>query len=169
MKIVFASVEGLIMRNVRSFVVLFCALLSVTAANGQSIGPGETIVRGSAPVTFKVAVKVSNLMPDVAQVRVNCVLLQGGVPIVHGETTTQIASSGNFDGVVTVPLNILYPNQTEVKISQATNYNCSLQLLSNSTPPQVWAPDKTNAPVWAQPKTGTAFVKNVGGTFPPKQ
>ena len=159
------------MRNVRSLIVLFCALqfVPVTGASAQLLGPGETVVRGSAPVTFKVAVKVSNLMPEVAQVRVHCVLLQGGVPIIHGETTSQISSSGNFDGVVTVPVNILYPNQTEVKISQATNYNCSLQLLSNATPPQMWAPDKANAPVWAQPKAGAAFVKNIGGTFPPKQ
>lgn len=159
------------MRQMRSFVVLFCALLfaPVTEASAQLLGPGETMVRGSAPVTFKVAVKVTNLMPEVAQVRVHCVLLQGGVPIIHGETTSQIASSGNFDGVVTVPVNILYPNQTEVKVSQATNYNCSLQLLSNATPPQAWTPDKSNAPVWAQPKAGTSFIKNIGGTFPPKQ
>jgi hypothetical protein len=164
-----ASMENIIMRTMRPLVVLFCALVPVTGASAQSLGPGETMVRGSAPVTFKVAVKVANLMPDVAQVRVNCVLLQGGVPIAHGETTSQISSSGHFDGVVTVPVNILYPNQTEVKISQATNYNCSLQLLSNATPPLAWTPDKTNAPVWAQPKAGTQFVKNIGGTFPPKQ
>ena len=150
---------------------LFCALtcVSVGAANGQSLNPGETMVRGSAPVTFKVAVKVSNLMPDVAHIRVHCILHQGSAPIAHGYTTTQISSSGNFDSTVTVPVNILYPNQSEVKISQANNYNCSLQLLSNADPPQVWAPDKTNAPVWAQPKADAVFAKSIGGKFPPKQ
>lgn len=159
------------MRNLRSFAALFCALMSVpvTEASGQTLAPGETMVRGSAPVTFKVAVKVSNLMPDVAQVRVHCVLNQGTVPVVHGETTSQISTTGNFDGVVTVPMNILYPNQTDVRISQANNYNCSLQLLNNATPPQVWAPDKANVPVWAQPKPGADFAKTISGKFPPKQ
>src|SRR5262245_33401511 len=99
MNAAFSLMEKTAMRNGRLLVVLLCAQLPATGASGQSIAPGETMVRGSAPVTFKVAVKVSNLMPDVAQVRVNCVLLQGGVPIIHGETTSQISSSGNFDGV----------------------------------------------------------------------
>jgi len=82
-----------------------CALmLPMAGANGQSLNPGEVMVRGSAPVTFRVAVKVSNLMPDVAHVRVHCVLHQGTVPIAHGYTTTQISSSGNFDSTVTVPM-----------------------------------------------------------------
>jgi hypothetical protein len=164
-------VEDFVMRITRTFAALFCALifLPVTGASGQSLSPGEVMVRGSAPVTFKVAVKVSNLMPDVAHIRVHCILHQGVAPIAHGYTTTQISSSGNFDSAVTVPVNILYPNQTEVRISQANNYNCSLQLLNNADPPQVWPPDKTNAPVWAQPKAGTAFAKSIGGIFPPKQ
>ena len=158
------------MCTVRTFAALLGALVvSATAAHAQTLGPGETMIRGSAPVTFSVAVKISNLMPDVANVRVHCVLRQGATPIVHGETTSLVSSSGNFDSVVTVPVNILYPNQTEVKISQATHYNCSMQLLNNGNPPQVWAPDKADAPVWAQPKAGTAFVKNISGTFPPKQ
>jgi hypothetical protein len=165
------AAEEFVMRTARIFAALFGALIfaPVTGASGQSLSPGETIIRGSAPVTFKVAVKISNLMPDVAHVRVHCVLHQGTIPIVHGETTSQVSSSGNFDSVVTVPVNILYPNQTEVKISLATNYNCSFQLLNNANPPQVWAPDRTNAPVWAQPKAGSAFAKSIGGVFPPKQ
>ncbi len=152
-------------------VVLISTLAAtpLAGAAAQSLAPGEAMVRGSAPVTFRVAVKVSNLMPDVTHVRVHCVLQQGATPIVHGETTTQVSSSGNFDGVVTVPVNILYPNQSEAKISQVTNYNCALHLVNNANPPQVWAPDRTNAPVWAQPKPGTTFVKNIGGKFPPKR
>jgi hypothetical protein len=159
------------MRAAHTFAALLCTLVfvPVTGASGQALSPGETMIRGSAPVTLKVAVKVSNLMPDVAHVRVHCILHQGAMPIVRGETTSQIPSSGNFDGVVTVPVNILYPNQTEVKISQATNYNCTMQLLNNANPPQVWAPDRANAPVWAQPKAGSAFAKSIGGAFPPKQ
>jgi hypothetical protein len=159
------------MRIARTFALMFGALLLVPTmgARGQSLAPGETMIRGSAPVTFKVAVKISNLMPDVAHVRVHCILHQGAVPIVHGETISQVSTSGNFESVVTVPVNILYPGQTEVKISQATNYNCSFQLLNNGNPPQVWAPDKANAPVWAQPKPGSAFAKSISGTFPPKQ
>ena len=158
------------MRTDHTFTGLLCTLLFalVTEASGQMLNPGETMVRGTAPVTFKVAVKVSSLMPDVAHIRVHCVLHQGTVPIAHGYTTTQISSSGNFDSTVTVPVNILYPNQTEVRISQANTYNCSLQLLNNAEPPQVWAPDKANAPVWAQPKGGTDFAKSIGGKFPPK-
>jgi hypothetical protein len=160
-----------IMRNTSSIAVLFGALLLMPGplAHAQLLGPGEMMVRGSAPVTFKVAVKLASLMPDVAHVRVHCVLQQGSVPIAHGETTSQVSSSGHFDSVVTVPVNILYPNQTEAKVSMATQYNCSLQLLNNSNPPQVWAPDKANVPVWAQPKTGTPFAKRISGTFPPKQ
>jgi hypothetical protein len=159
------------MRNTPTFAALFGALifLPVSGASGQSLSPGEVMVRGSAPVTFRVAVKVSNMMPDVAHIRVHCIMHQGAAPIAHGYTTTQISSSGNFDSAVTVPVNILYPNQTEVKISQATNYNCSLQLLNNADPPQVWPPDKANAPVWAQPKAGSVFAKSIGGAFPPKQ
>ena len=149
--------------------VIVLAIIPLSGASAQLLAPGEQMIRGSAPVTFRVAVKVSNLMPDVAQIRVHCVLQQGVVPIVHGETTSQISSSGHFDGVVTVPVNILYPNQSEVKVSHATNYNCSLQLLNNANPPQVWTPDKSNAPVWAQPKTGTVFAKSISGKFPPKQ
>ena len=152
-------------------VAALCTLtfVPVTGAGAQSLSPGEVMVRGSAPVTFRVAVKVSNLMPDVAHIRVHCIVHQGAAPIAHGYTTTQISSSGNFDSTVTVPVNILYPSQTEVKISQANNYNCSLQLLNNADPPQVWPPDKTNAPVWAQPKAGSVFAKSIGGKFPPKQ
>ena len=158
------------MRTTLLFAAL-CALtfVPVTGAGAQSLSPGEVMVRGSAPVTFRVAVKVSNLMPDVAHIRVHCILHQGAAPIAHGYTTTQISSSGNFDSTVTVPVNILYPNQTEVRISQANNYNCSLQLLNTADPPQVWPPDKTNAPVWAQPKAGSVFAKSIGGVFPPKQ
>ena len=171
MSAVFTAAEEFVMRIARTSAILLGVLMfvPVTGADGQSLAPGETMIRGSAPVTFKVTVKISNLMPDVAHVRVNCVLHQGAVPIVHGETISQVSSSGNFDGVVTVPVNILYPNQTEVKISQATNYNCSMQLLNNGNPPQVWAPDKANAPVWAQPKAGSAFAKSISGAFPPKQ
>jgi len=158
------------MRTTHTFAALLFALIfaPVTGASGQSLSPGETMIRGSAPVTFKVAVKILNLMPDVAHVRVHCYLHQGAMPIVRGETTSQIPSSGNFDSVVTVPVNILYSNQTEVKISQATNYNCSMQLLNNGNPPQVWAPDRANAPVWAQPKAGTPFTKLISGKFPPR-
>lgn len=157
-----------LMRGVRA---LLCGVLMLVplSAGGQTLAPGETMIRGSAPVTFRVSVKVSNLMPEVAHVRVRCVLQQGGIPIVHGETTTQVSSSGNFDGTVTVPVNILYPNQTELRVAQATNYNCALQLISNGNPPQVWAPDKTNAPVWAQPKGGSTFASTISGKFPPKQ
>lgn len=171
MKAELIKAEKFAMRIAHVVTVMFGALLFLpaTGASAETLGPGEMMVRGSAPVTFKVAVKLSNLMPDVAHVRVHCVLHQGAVPIVHGETTSQVPSSGNFDSVVTVPLNVLYPNQTEVKILQATSYNCALQLLNNGNPPQVWAPDKTNAPVWAQPKPGTAFAGNIGGKFPPKQ
>jgi hypothetical protein len=159
------------MRGVWSFAALIGASVIAAAGNahGQALAPGEMMVRGSAPVTFRVAVKVSNLMPDVAHVRVHCMLLLGAIPIAHGETTTQVSSSGNFDGTVTVPVNVLYPNQTEVKISQATRYDCALQLLNNANPPQVWAPDKANAPVWAQPKPGSAFARTISGPFPPKQ
>lgn len=138
-------------------------------AAAQVLAPGEAMLRGSPPVTFRVAVKVSNLMPDVTHVRVNCVLQQAATPIVRGETTAQVSSSGNFDGMVTVPVNILYPNQTEDKISLVNNYNCALQLVNNADPPQVWAPDRTNAPIWSQPKPGSVFVKNIGGRFPPKR
>jgi hypothetical protein len=163
--------EDFVMRISRLFTVVLCALIFMpaTGSRGQSLNPGEMMVRGSAPVTFKVAVKVSNLMPDVAHIRVHCILHQGAAPIAHGYTTTQISSSGNFDSTVTVPVNILYPNQSEVRISQANSYNCSLQLLNNVDPPQVWAPDKTNAPVWAQPKADAVFAKSIGGKFPPKQ
>src|SRR5262249_37294847 len=143
--------------------------LSAAGAQAQSLNPGETMIRGSAPVTFRVAVKVSNLMPDVAHVRVHCVLQHGGIPGAHGETTSHGSTSGQFDGVVTVPGHILYPNQTEARIAQATKYDCALQLLNNANPPQVWTPDKTNAPVWAQPRAGSQFTRNIGGTFPPKQ
>jgi len=159
------------MRTALAIIAMFGVLIfvPVTGANAQSLMPGETMIRGSAPVTFKVAVKISNLMPDVAQVRVQCALHQGAMPIAHGETTSQVSSSGNFDSLVTVPVNVLYPNQSEVKISQATNYNCSMQLLNNGNPPQVWSPDKSNAPVWAQPKPGSVFAKSISGKFPPKQ
>jgi hypothetical protein len=169
-KAVLAAVEDFVMRTAFIRTALLFVLVSVpmTGASGQSLSPGETMVRGSSPVTFKVAVKVANLMPDVAHIRVHCILHQGTVQIAHGYTTTQISSSGNFDSTVTVPVNILYPNQTEVKISQANSYNCSLQLLNNADPPQVWPPDKTNAPVWAQPKAGSIFAKSIGGKFPPK-
>jgi hypothetical protein len=156
-------------RQVLMLLFVWLMLGPLADATAQSLSPGETMVRGSAPVTFRVAVKITNLMPDVAQVRVNCVLHQGVMPIARGETTSQVSSSGNFDGPVTVPVNILYPNQTELKISQATSYNCNLQLISNGNPPQVWSPDKTNAPVWAQPKSGTKLVKSISGSFPPKQ
>ena len=171
MKAALAAVEDFAMRISCLRAAMSCALLlaPLTGAVGQSLSPGETMVRGSSPVTFKVAVKVANLMPDVAHLRVHCILHQGAVPIAHGYTTTQISSSGNFDSTVTVPVNILYPSQTEVKISQANAYNCSLQLLNNADPPQVWPPDKTNAPVWAQPKSGTVFAKSISGKFPPKQ
>jgi hypothetical protein len=144
------------------------ALVSV-GASGETLAPGETMIRGSAPVTFRVAVKVSNLMPEVAQIRVHCSLQHGAVPIAHGETTTQVSTSGNFDGVVTVPVNILYPNQNETRVAQANSYNCALQLISNGNPPQVWAPDKSNAPVWAQPKGGSVFANSISGKFPSKQ
>lgn len=147
--------------------VLVATLIGDAAA--QALAPGEVMVRGSPPVTFRVAVKVSKLMPDVTHVRVRCVLQHGATPIVHGETTTQVSASGNFDGVVTVPVNILYPNQSEAKISQANHYNCALHLVNNADPPQVWAPDRVNAPVWAQPKPGTTFVKTIGGKFPPQR
>jgi hypothetical protein len=165
------AAEDFVMRTARISAALFGALLivSATGTHAQTLAPGETMIRGSAPVTFRVAVNISNLMPDVAHVRVHCVLQQGSVPIVHGETTSLVSTSGNFESVVTVPVNILYPNQTEVKISQATSYNCSMQLLNNANPPQVWAPDKTNAPVWAQPKADTPFAKIISGKFPPKQ
>ncbi len=171
MKAVLTAVEDFVTRTTLRLTAAFCALMiaPMTGANGQSLSPGETMVRGSSPVTFKVAVKVANLMPDVAHVRVHCILHQGAVPIAHGYTTTQISSSGNFDSTVTVPVNIVYPSQTEMKISQANTYNCSLQLLNNADPPQVWPPDKTNAPVWAQPKAGSVFAKSIGGKFPPKQ
>ncbi len=159
------------MQTMRRLVILAAALVAMPCggAAAQALAPGEVMVRGSPPVTFRVAVKVSNLMPDVTHVRVHCVLQQGATPIVHGETLTQVSSSGNFDGVVTVPVNVLYPNQSEAKISQVTNYNCALHLVNGANPPQVWAPDRTNAPVWAQPKPGTTFVKNIGGKFPPKR
>jgi hypothetical protein len=165
------AAEIFVMRTACPFAALFGALVlvPVTGASGQTLAPGETMIRGSAPVTFKVAVKISNLMPDVAHVRVHCVLQRGAMPIVHGETTSLVSSSGNFDSVVTVPVNVLYPNQTEVRILQATNYNCSMQLLNNGNPPQVWTPDRANAPVWAQPGSRAAFVKSIGGAFPPKQ
>ena len=145
------------------------AVLLPAGAGGETLAPGETMIRGSAPVTFRVAVKVSNLMPEVAQIRVQCSLQHGAIPIAHGETTTQVSTSGHFDGVVTVPVNILYPNQTEMRVSQANSYNCALQLVSNGNPPQVWAPDKSNAPVWAQPKGGSVFAGTISGKFPPKQ
>jgi hypothetical protein len=159
------------MQTVRTIAVLICALTlaRTPGASGQTLAPGEAMVRGSAPVTFRVAVKVANLMPDVTHVRVHCVLHHGGIPIIHGETTSQVSSSGNFDGIVTVPVNILYPNQAETTISKATNYNCALQLLNNANPPQVWEPDRANVPVWAQPKAGSAFTKNIGGAFPPRR
>jgi hypothetical protein len=159
------------MRTSRSLAVVVAMLVATPlgGAAAQALAPGEVMVRGSPPVTFRVAVKVLNLMPDVTHVRVHCVLQQGATPIVHGETTAQVSSSGNFDGVVTVPVNILYPNQLEAKISQVTNYNCALHLVNNGNPPQVWAPDRANAPVWAQPKPGTTFVKTIGGKFPPKR
>jgi hypothetical protein len=170
-KAVLTAVEDFVTRTTLMLTALSCALtfLPMTGASGQSLSPGETMVRGSSPVTFKVAVKVANLMSDVAHIRVHCILHQGATPIAHGYTTTQISSSGNFDSTVTVPVNILYPSQTEVRISQASSYSCSLQLLNNADPPQVWPPDKTNAPVWAQPKAGTVFAKTIGGKFPPKQ
>jgi hypothetical protein len=171
LKAVCTAEQDFIMYIARTFAALFSALMFVPAsgASGQTLSPGETMIRGSAPVTFRVAVKVSNLMPDVTHVRVNCVLHRGAMPIVRGETTSLISSSGNFNSVVTVPVNILYPNQTEVKISQATNYNCSMQLINDTNPPQVWAPDRANVPMWAQPKPGAAFVKSISGSFPPKQ
>jgi hypothetical protein len=144
-------------------------VMTAAAARAETLAPGEVMIRGSAPITFRVAVKVSNLMPEVAQIRVRCSLQHGTVPIVHGETTTQVSTAGNFEGVVTVPVNILYPNQNETRVAQVNNYNCALQLVSNGNPPQVWAPDKSNAPVWAQPKGGSVFANSISGKFPPKQ
>lgn len=145
------------------------AFLMTAVARAETLAPGEVMIRGSAPITFRVGVKVSNLMPEVAHIRVRCSLQHGSVPIVHGETTAQVSTSGNFEGVVTVPVNILYPNQNETRVAQVNNYNCALQLVSNGNPPQVWAPDKSNAPVWAQPKGGSAFASTITGRFPPKQ
>jgi hypothetical protein len=159
------------MRMVLKMLILSDALMIALAggASAQVLGPDETMIRGSAPVTFRVAVKLANLMPDVGHVRVHCVLLQGPTPLAHGHTTSLVTASGNFDSVVTVPVNILYPNQTEAKLSQANKYTCSMLLLNNSTPSQAWTPDRANVPVWAQPKAGTAFVKSISGIFPPKQ
>ena len=164
------------MRTGRTSAALACALTItwmmaalVTGARGQSLGPGETMIQGTPPVTFQVAVKVSNLMPEVENIRVHCIVQQStAAPIMHGYTTTQIPTSGSFDGVVTVPVNILYPNQSVARISQANSYSCVLELVNNGNPPQAWAPDPINAPVWAQPKTGTKLVKSISGTFPPK-
>jgi len=144
-------------------------ILMPAAARAETLAPGEVMIRGSAPITFRVGVKVSNLMPEVAQIRVRCSLQHGSVPVVHGETTAQVSTSGNFEGVVTVPVNILYPNQNETRVAQVNSYNCALQLVSNGNPPQVWAPDKSNAPVWAQPKGGSVFANSISGKFPPKQ
>ena len=144
------------------------ALLMPIGAAAETLAPGEVMIRGSAPVTFQVTVKVSNLMPEVAHIRVRCSLQHGTVPVAHGETTALVSASGNFDGVVTVPVNVLYPNQSETRMSQVNSYNCALQLVSNGNPPQVWAPDKNNAPVWAQPKGGSVFANSISGKFPPK-
>lgn len=159
------------MRTARNISALVSALIfaSITAAGGQILAPGESMIQGTPPVTFRVQVKVANLMPEVENIRVHCIVQQSAAaPIMHGYTTMLVPSSGSFDGAVTVPVNILYPNQSAGRIAQATAYNCALELLNNGNPPQAWGPDPTNAPVWAQPKAGAKLVKSIGGLFPPK-
>src|SRR5262245_11367139 len=127
------------MRNFVHAFTISSGIVAVTTmwAQAQMLGPGETMVQGAPPVTFKVAVKVSNLMPDVENIRVHCIVQQSPrSAIMHGYTTMQVPSSGSFDGTVSVPMNILYPNQTEGRISAATAYNCTLELLNNGNPPQ---------------------------------
>ncbi len=123
----------------------------------------------SVPVTLNVVVKVSNLMPEVTDVAVKCVLKPGDGPALSSGNATgegkAPVTGGAFDGKVTVPITGDYTLATLQQINEKTYWACGLFLI-NADGSEVRA-GGPSSPVWAQGVTTAPLVAGIYGDFPP--
>jgi hypothetical protein len=147
----------------------FAAPMPAFCQTSPALGPGDTLVPGVAPITLKVSVNVAGLTPVIAKIVVSCLVASSsGDGIAKGEASIAPDRSGNFNGVVSVPINILGNHQTIAAFSQVGMYFCSLGLQDRSMPPVQTSAGVSGAPQWAQPKSGTPFTGSIQGSIPPK-
>ena len=115
-----------------------------------------------APVTFNVAVKVSNLTADVKDVAVKCsITAHDGSAFATGEGQSLPLTGGAFDGTVTVPVAGSYT------VQQATEggWECDLYLVdTNNDEAKV---TMEGGPAWAKPGPGPLPVIAIVGGFVP--
>lgn len=148
--------------NLRNAIAAGLGVVSMSGASSASLAAT------SAPVTLNVAVKVSNLMPEVTDVAVKCVLKASDGPNLStgngmGESKAPVAD-GAFDGKITVPITGNYTLET-LKINNKTYWACGLFLI-NADGSEVRA-GATSSPVWAQGVTTAPMVGGIYGDFPP--
>lgn len=148
--------------NLRNAIAAGLGIASMSALSSA------VLAATSVPVTLNVAVKVSNLMPEVTDVAVKCTLKNSDGPSLTsgngtGEGKAPVAD-GAFDGKVTVPITGNYTLET-LKINNKTYWACGLFLI-NADGSEVRA-GATSSPVWAQGVATAPLIGGIYGDFPP--
>jgi hypothetical protein len=119
------------------------------------------------PLTFNVAVKVSNMLPEVEAVAVKCSVTNvSSGKVATGEGAAQL-TGGAFDGVVTVAMTTTQTAQQLLNPSPPLGWECDLFAVNaNGSEVLVARPGSTSIQ-WAAAAAGSQPVNAIGGDFPP--
>jgi hypothetical protein len=139
------------------------AFVVLAGALAASPSLADTPIAAGSQIKINVPVNVSDLMPEVTQVAVKCVVRKGPNGIAWGAQLRPV--SGNYNGVVTVSIDKLLGTHKLSELGQVNNYRCTLILVGPQNTEAF--PEPSQQFVWAQPKPDTPFVREVFGSYPP--
>ena len=109
-----------------------------------------------------VPVQLEAMQPEVHTVQVSCYVHAGGgserVRIGEGEASVAMPESGDFDGVVRVPISLMAGKARD----EARGYVCSLMFPGGST----MQAERDRGTPGAQPSPGTTPVLQIRGSLP---
>jgi hypothetical protein len=109
-----------------------------------------------------VPVQLEAMEPEVRTVQVSCYVYAGGgsdgVRVGEGEASVAMPETGDFDGVVRVPISLLAGKERE----EARSYVCSLMFPGGST----MQAERDRGTPGAQASPGTTPVLQIRGSLP---
>lgn len=118
------------------------------------------------PLTFNVAVKVTNLLAEVTDVAVKCSLIDNTASrYASGEAQAPVVSGG-FDGVIPVAINGAFTVQ-QLLAKQQLTWECDLFAVNVDGSEQLVG--GLSSPPWSAAAAGDKTVNAIGGDFPPGQ
>lgn len=157
--------------------------LGVKNVNSVQVTDGQLVIEhgavateppavAGALTTFRVAVDVHSLLPEVAKIRVICVVgantLDNRDLIGQGINEVAPNAVGSFNGQVPVAV-MPWPGRTAADLQRATKYACHMQLIhTNGVVGHLMVYDPARPP-WTVPKPGTPFTWGIEGPFPPPE